>query len=103
MWICDDCGATFVEPGGYKEIHTELEDCPSEYVSCCPECGGAFWSEAGLCGICQEYFATDDLIAGKICKGCMKDIIQSRRDLVQKFCEEEQEAFAEFAAEKLGI
>lgn len=103
MWICDDCGAVFEEPGSYREIHTELDDMPVEMVSCCPECGGGFWTEAKMCPRCEEYYSVDDLIGGKLCKGCLDEIIKMNSDVVRKYIDADRDAFAEFAAEELNL
>ena len=95
MYVCETCGASFVEPKSVPFYR--------EYFPGCPECNSFLISQdATQCQCCEEW-KTDDkmfLVAG-ICHDCVEDILCERHDLLVEYAREDIDAFAEFAAEKL--
>ena len=101
MYICPECGSTFSEPSVYGEVHTELDDRPVEYFSCCPNCGEGGFEEALCCDYCENWFCTDDLIGGTLCRDCLEELAEQRKDIVKAFIMADAEAFAEYAHDYL--
>ena len=70
MYICDKCQTVFVDPAFIGEVHTELDDRPTEYFSCCPECGCLWFDEADLCRGCDEWIPKEEMYNNDYCNDC---------------------------------
>lgn len=95
MWVCEQCGASFVEP--------KFVPFYREYFQGCPECNSLLISQdATKCCCCEEWKPDEKMfIVAGICRDCVDDILCERHDILAEWAKEDIDAFAEFAAERL--
>ena len=87
MFICNDCGEVFTEPGARteKEVYEYWGANITDYADyeCCPRCGSYEFEKATVCGLCDEpVFEKFDY-----CK-CHLDVINSAMDVAVHIIEE---------------
>ena len=71
MYICLDCGKTFLEPKHYTDTHG-LDTPPYETYTGCPDCGGAY-AEAHQCDECDKWICGTYIKTAsgqRICENC---------------------------------
>jgi hypothetical protein len=54
MFICNDCGEYFDEPGAKTETEIFEGRTYSSDYNCCPACGSYDYEKASVCGLCDE-------------------------------------------------
>lgn len=86
MFICNECGHIFDEPGTWNEYHPYGEGYVAESWSGCPHCHEGY-SEAVECECCGEYFAKEEMHNG-MCEECFdnarKNIVKAISNLFTK-------------------
>lgn len=101
MLICKDCGAVFDTPSVFREKHSWLDDCPSEYFSMCPVCGCGDLAEATQCINCGEETDGEQMIDGLLCDECFETLCGDCDDTVKEFMTEHKSEFVDFLYDKL--
>ena len=94
MFICEDCGHTFVEPSIVDNGFEHAFGYEKVLVSVCPNCLEPSYKEADQCQ-CGEFIRRGE----RLCKDCRKDLLARICDFADTLTYEEEKLFNDWMEE----